>query len=109
MGYDYGTPQEVASLHSQINSMRQDIIRQQAEIKRLRREHEQNQIRQSHEFESQIGNDPRKTIQRQEAEIERLRSSLAIANLALGRIQEALEFADRIDAEDAKLRDSRRR
>lgn len=46
MGYDYGTPQEVASLHSQIDSMRQDIIRQQAEIERLQAENQQLRERQ---------------------------------------------------------------
>jgi len=46
MGYDYATPQEVASLHSQIDSMRQDIIRQQAEIERLKAENQRLRERQ---------------------------------------------------------------
>lgn len=44
------------------------------EIERLRREHEQTQAERSREFESRIGNDPRKRIQQLQAEIEWLKS-----------------------------------
>ena len=47
------------------------------EIERLRQNFEQDQVVQMREFESQIGNDPRKKIKEQAEEIERL-NALAI-------------------------------
>jgi len=46
------------------------------EIERLRQNFEQDQVEQRREFESHIGNDPRKKIQQQADEIERLRDRL---------------------------------
>lgn len=52
------------------------------EIERLRKEHQQDQIKQSREFESQIGNYPLKSIQQKDSEIERLKKAVEDANVA---------------------------
>jgi hypothetical protein len=57
-------------------------VRLEAEIERLRKEHQQDQIKQSREFESQIGNYPLKSIQQKDSEIERLKKAIEDANLA---------------------------
>jgi len=54
----------------------------EAEIERLRKEHEQDQIKRSREFESRIGNYPLKSIQQKDSEIERLKKAIEDANLA---------------------------
>lgn len=61
---------------------KEELEKQAAEIERLRKEHEQNQIKRSREFESRIGNYPLKSIQQKDSEIERLKKAIEDANLA---------------------------
>ena len=60
----------------------EELEKQAAEIERLRKEHEQDQIKRSREFESRIGNYPLKSIQQKDSEIERLKKAIEDANLA---------------------------
>lgn len=61
---------------------KEELEKQAAEIERLRKEHEQDQIKRSREFESRIGNYPLKSIQQKDSEIERLKKAIEDANLA---------------------------
>ena len=61
---------------------KEELEKQAAEIERLRKEHEQDQIKRSREFESRIGNYSLKSIQQKDSEIERLKKAIEDANLA---------------------------
>ena len=61
---------------------KEELEKQAAEIERLRKEHEQDQIKRSREFESRIGDYPLKSIQQKDSEIEWLKKAIEDANLA---------------------------
>ena len=61
---------------------KEELEKQAAEIERLRKEHEQDQIKRSREFESRIGDYPLKSIQQKDSEIKRLKKAIEDANLA---------------------------
>ena len=72
----------LCTMFGSLESAAEQIALLHDEIERLRKEHEQDQIKRSREFESRIGNYPLKSIQQKDSEIERLKKAIEDANLA---------------------------